>query len=236
LKCLSSSDQTLFTNIFGAYERIYPETNNCRYPAFPIVEYTTPHTFFNDYDQRHKLLVEYFKLIPEFNKLSMDDKIRLLQNQFLSMININEPILVRSTSKHLVISLKNIFGIDLANSILHNTENLIRYTSDPILLKLVLIIQSLSSGINRYPHNIDMDRIYDDTLAIYAGQCVYVELLWRYLLSRLPCEQDAVKFFNKLILDLLFIQRCCFAVDQRLHNLDHEIDKMSPLMQVMWSQ
>ncbi len=76
--------------------------------------------------------------------------------------------------------------------------------------------------------------VYDDPLVISAGQNVYVELLWRYLLSRLPSEQDAVKFFNKLVLDLLLLQRTCIFVERHISNLDHEIDQMNPLMQSLW--
>jgi len=79
-----------------------------------------------------------------------------------------------------------------------------------------------------------MDGIYDDTKIIFDGQNVYVELLWRYILSRLPSEQDAVIFFNKLILDLLFIMRVTFAMDDQIYSSPNEIDQMEPLMQSMW--
>jgi hypothetical protein len=79
-----------------------------------------------------------------------------------------------------------------------------------------------------------MDRIYDDTLKIFAAQNVYVELLWRYLLTRFPSELDAVKFYNKLILDTLFLQRVSFVADSHINNLTREIQKMSPLIQSMW--
>ena len=43
-----------------------------------------------------------------------------------------------------------------------------------------------------------MDHIYDNTQVIFASQNHYVELLWRYIISRVPSEREAVKFFNKL--------------------------------------
>jgi hypothetical protein len=76
--------------------------------------------------------------------------------------------------------------------------------------------------------------IYDDPLVISAGQNVYVELLCRYLLSRLPSERDVVKFFNKLVLDLLLFQRISLFVERHVSKLDHEIDQMNPLMQSLW--
>jgi hypothetical protein len=76
--------------------------------------------------------------------------------------------------------------------------------------------------------------VYYDPLVILAGQNVYVELLWRYLLSRLPSERDAVKFFNKLIIDLLLLQRTSLLVEHYICNLNEEIDRMNPLMQSLW--
>jgi hypothetical protein len=79
-----------------------------------------------------------------------------------------------------------------------------------------------------------MDRIYDDTLAIFAAQNIYVELLWRYLLTRYPSELEVVKFYNKLIRDLLFLQHICFITDSYINNLTDEIQQLEPLIQSMW--
>jgi len=179
--------------------------------------------------------MDYFKFIPEFNRLSVDDKISLMRSHFGGMVTINERILTRSVSQNLLISFKNMLGPNLANQLRHLTERLSAYTCDPMQLKLILIIATLSSDTYRYPNDTKKDRIYDDTLAIFAGQNVYVGLLWRYLLSRLPSERDVLKFFNNLVLDLLYLQCSCFAIDRYMYNLDHEIDQMEPLMQSLWN-
>ena len=233
---LTKSDQTLLTNIFGAYERIYPGTSNFQYPKFPSIEHTTVHTFFNEYEARYKRLVEYFKLIPEFIRLSMSDKVHLMRNHVGIVFNINEQIVARSITHNLSASIKNMYGIRLGNDRLHANERLLNYTSDSVLLKLILIIQSLSSGINKYHDYVGIELTYDDTLLIFAGQNIYVEVLWRYLLSRLPSEKEVVKLFNKLTLDLLFLHRVCIAVERHISSLESEVDKMQPLMQSLWSK
>ncbi|CAF2397531.1 unnamed protein product [Rotaria sp. Silwood2] len=231
---LSSSDQILLTNIFSTYEQIFGTTTKCQYQPFPAIEHKSVHTFFNEYEERHKILIEFFKHIPEFNNLFIDDKIRLIRNHFGGMVTINELILARSMNENLVSSLNNIFGLNISKIVIECSKRILTYTYDPILLKLVLIVRSLSSGINRYRKDTDMDRIFHNTLAVFAGQCIYVELLWRYILSKLPFEEDAVKFFNKLILDLLYLQHSCFIVERYMYNLGHEIEQMNPLMQSMW--
>jgi len=179
-------------------------------------------------------IIEYFKLIPEFNRISINDKIHLIINHFGTMIGLNETTNAPVDLNNLFVSLKNIFGIELVMDLLRSFDSLQKYAHDPILIKLLLIVRSLSSSINKNRFDIQMDGIYDDTKIIFDGQNVYVELLWRYILSRLPSERDAVKFFNKLILDLLFVMRVTFAMDYQIYSSPNEIAEMEPLMQSMW--
>jgi hypothetical protein len=230
---LRPADVTLLTNITGAYERACAN-GQIKNLYFPTKEHLYPHSFFNDYRDREITLIEYFKLIPEFNRLSIDDKIRLIRNHFGAMYYINEPILAQYKSHNLVNSIKKSFRADLAIDMLHSMDLMFSYSHDPIFLKLILIVRSLSSGINRYRNDTDLDRVYDDTRVIFAGQNIYVELLWRYLLSRLSSERDAVKFFNKLIRDIMFVQRTYLMADCYLYSLGHEIDQLEPLMRSMW--
>jgi hypothetical protein len=218
----------------NAYEKTCKQLKT-QCPQFPAIEHSSMHTFFNEYTYRQKSLIEYFKIIPEFNRLSIDDKVRLIKNHLATMISINEPILDGSISSTLSVSIKNVFTPELATNLLRSVQLMCTYMHDPMLLKLLLIVQSLSSSINRYRSDSGLDWIYDDTHAIYAGQNVYIELMWRYILSRAPSERDAVKFFNKLILDLLFTQHTYFMVGSYiLQSLKNEIDQMEPLMQSMW--
>jgi len=217
----------------GAYERAC-RSEKIKTLCFPTIEHSRPHTFYNEYHDREIVLIEYCKFIPEFNRLSIPDKIRLIRNHFGTMFYINEPILDQSKSNILICSLHKSFDTNLATNMLRSIDLMFSYAADPILLKLILVVRSLSSSINRFRNDTDMDRIYDDTLAIFTSQSVYVDLLWRYVLYRTPSELDAVKFFNKLIMDLLAIQHTYLMADCYLYSRQDEIDRLEPLMQSMW--
>jgi hypothetical protein len=164
----------------------------------------------------------------------MFDKIRLIRNHFCVTLTINEAILASDISQKLLDSIANLFDKNVSVNLFECIQVVHTYTNDRMLLKLLLIVRSLSSDINRYRNDTDMDRIYDNTLAIFTAQNVYVELLWRYLLSRLPSELHAVKFYSKLIRDLLFVQRVCFMTESHINSLTDEIQQMEPLIQSMW--
>jgi hypothetical protein len=203
-------------------------------PYFPSKVHSCLHTLFNEYNDRHMPLIEYFKLIPEFNRISIDDKIRLMTNHFGTMFSINEANTLPDLNNSFITPLKDIYGIELTMNLARCIQTLHVYRYDPILYKLLLIDTTLSSSISRNHNDIDMNRIYDDTKIIFHGQNVYVELLWRYILSRLPSERDAVRFFNKLIQDLLFMLHVIFLLDGFIFGFPDEIHRMEPFMQTMW--
>lgn len=164
----------------------------------------------------------------------MFDKIRLIRNHFCLTLTINEAVLSSDVSQKLLDSIGNLFDHGLAMNLLQCIQLVHTYTSDRMLLKLLLIVRSLSCDINRYRDDIDMDRAYDNPIAIFNAQNFYAELLWRYLLSRLPSELHAVKFYSKLMRDLMFVQRVCFMAESHINRLTSEIHQMEPLIQSMW--
>ncbi len=209
-------------------------TKYSSYSDFPSISHSSLHTYFNEYSNTHQSLIEYFKRLPEFNSLCMNDRICLTRNQFGVINNINEAIVHPGVSTNLIVSLSNIFGIYLADRLLQCIERIRIFTYDSILLKLLLIIVGLSSGNYRNRNDNDMDQICEDTLSIYYAQNIYVELLWKYILSRSSTELNAVKFFNKLIQFLLYLLNVHLLVDGYINNLSNEIEQMEPLMQSMW--
>jgi len=103
-----------------------------------------------------------------------------------------------------------------------------------MILKLLLVIVAFSIGNYRNQNNTDMDQICDDTIRIFSAQNIYVELLWKYILSRSANQFDAVKYFDKLTRFLLYLLDVHLAVDGYINTLPNEIEQMEPLMQSMW--
>ncbi len=227
-------DRTRLRNIYNIYQTTCIKERNSQYPDFPLIKHTNLFEYLNEYSLSHKVLIEYFKYIPEFNSLAINDRICLIRNQFGIVNNINEAIIHPGITTNLVVSLSNVFGVQLANRLLQSIERIQVFASDVILLKLVLIVVAFSSGNQRNRNDTDMDQICDDTLKIFAMQNIYVELLWKYILSRSSTEINAVKLFDKLIQFLLYLLEVHLLVDGYINNLPSEIDQMEPLMQSMW--
>ncbi|CAF4752849.1 unnamed protein product, partial [Rotaria sp. Silwood2] len=149
------------------------------------------HAFIDEMSSEIQITIEYLKLIPEFNNLIMDDKVRLIRNHIGTIIHINEPLLIPVPPVNLVGAWTNLFGLNTTKSIFKRNQIIEQYLCDPIILKVVLIILILSSSNSRNIDYIDIDQICDDSLSIFIAQNIYVELLWKYILSRSPNERNA---------------------------------------------
>ncbi|CAF5016297.1 unnamed protein product, partial [Rotaria sp. Silwood1] len=130
----------------------------------------------------------------------------------------------------------NIFGLDITKRLFRRNRIIEQFIFDPIILKVVLIIFVLSSGDIRNTVRPDRNVICDSPLSILIGQNVYVELLWKYLLSRLPDERHAVIFFNRLVMFILFAQKLHLEVDDYIQNFKDEIEQMDPIIQSILPQ
>jgi len=233
---LSSSDQVVLANIFHAYENTVIVAKNVQFQCFPSVQHTSMHAFFNEVALLFPVFIDYFKHVPEFSNIILDDKIRIVKNHFGVMLNINEPLMHPVTSSNLIATWTNIYGVDIAARLLKRNHILEQFIYDPILLKIVLIVLVLSSSNGRILESTDIDQICDYPLPIYAAQNVYVELLWRYILSRSANEEDAAKFFNKLMLCILHMKNMHMYLYSYISGFKDEIKQMEPIMQSMWAR
>ena len=231
---LSFSDQIHLRNIFNVYESTCIRGRDSHCPDFPLIKHTNLFAYLNEYSFSHKFLIDYFKCIPEFNQLSLNNRVCLIRNQFGMVNNINEAIIHPGITTNLVVSMSNVFGVHLANRLLQSIERIRPFACDHLLLKLVLVVVALSSGNHRNRTDTDMDQICEDTLSIFTVQNVYVELLWNYIRSQSVSEVHAVKIFDQLIQFLLHLFDVHLLVDGYINNRVHDINQMDPLMQSMW--
>lgn len=231
---MSVYDNQILSNIFNAYE-IY--CRNQKTPVltnFPVVAHRNLHTFFNEYSSSHQSLVVFLKNVPEFNQISIDDRIRLLRNSF-GFINIIHATALRpELPPSLVESIINMYGIQRANLLFQCAERIQMFAHDVVLLQIVLLIVTFSTGDIRNRIDADLDNFCADSLLIFDIQSVYVELLWKYILTKSSDEIYAVKFFDKLVQFLMYLFYVHLIIDGYINSLPHEIERMDALMQSMW--
>ena len=218
-------------NIFHAYE------NHCRnQKTYPIIKHshTALHSFFNEYSPVHQSLIIFLKNIPQFNQISIDDRVRLLRNSF-GFINIIHATAVRNeVPTSLAESLSNVYTSSITIQLFQCIERIQMLAHDMIIIRLLLLIITFSSGSLRNRNDVEFNDICTDSLSIFATQNRFVELLWKYILTKSSDEIQAVKFFSKLIQFLMYLLNVHIIVDGYINSFPQEIERMDALMQSMW--
>ena len=232
---LSATDQELLRNIFNAYQSTCIQSKSTDLIQLPVKVHSSLYEFFQEYSATHLSLMKYLTRVPHFQALVMENKLTLLRDQLSVVNNINATIVHKNTSENLIPSLRNIFGPDLATRLLQCIERIQEYTSDPILLKLLLVIITFSSGNcrTRSTQN-NVGQICVDMKTVFTAQNVFVELLWKYISARTSRADNVIRLWMKLIQSLLYVQDVHLLIDECLSDQPREIEQLEQLLHSMW--
>lgn len=180
-------------------------------------------------------LIEYFKLIPEFSKLSYTLKKSLVKNNLNQLYRLNNALVIKATGivdKPNPVVIMQLFPQNLFRDLCKCAAALYPFLFDPILLKLILIVLIFSSYLNLQYENIENDY---STLHLLNIQNIYVELLWRYILSRCSNYKHAVKVFSSFIYCLVYSQDINIKLNEYVSKaIAEQADQLAPIMKVMW--
>jgi hypothetical protein len=157
-----------------------------------------------------------------------------LRNQISIINNVHVAMIHPHISNNLLVSLRTIFGLSLTTRLLQCVERIQRFSYDPILLKVLLIIITFTSGDCRARSSNYCDLLQSAALTIWAAQNSYVELLWKYIRSRSSNELQAVKVWSKLTSMLLYLQDVHYLIEEHVNQMPNEIAQIEPLIQKMW--
>ena len=192
------------------------------------------HTFFRAYYPTHMALIQYLTCIPQLKSLLATNKLSLFRNQFSIINHINVPLVSPQLSNNMTASLQSIFGADLSARLVACIERMQPFLVDSMIVKLLLIVVAFASGICRDRHEQNINQISFETSVAFAAQNVYVDLLWKYILSRSKTELEAIKLFDALVRFLLDLHDVHFLIDDYASSLPIEIEQIEQLIKHMW--
>jgi hypothetical protein len=237
---LSYNDQTLLTNIFHEYRRICFPLTFKEHLKMPVDETLTLEKFMNATANMYMGLIYYLKSIPEVSLLPVNAK------TFLIKCNLNQITRVHSTFIMKVVTpdldtdspvFLQIFPEDLYKDMRDTSTDLIPFVNDPILIKLFIIVLMLSTHMSvRYEENLMINEDGNSSRNIFYVQNIYVELLWRYLLSRVSNYRQSVKLFSSLITRTLYSQLVEVKIGNFIRSvLPNQNQQLEPIINSMWS-
>ncbi|CAF1359233.1 unnamed protein product [Rotaria sordida] len=156
-------------------------------------------------------LLSFFKQIPEFNQLNVDDKVTLIKYNFISVFGINCALSYNTETNQIIESDSDVPANTQFFQILHGYNlfmqikkifisfiNIAKY--DRKIIQLTVIILIFTKGFSIA--NDHDEPILNDKMSVYRAQNYYTELLWKYM-ETMHGYEKAIKLFSKLIVHII---------------------------------
>ncbi|CAF4356197.1 unnamed protein product [Rotaria sp. Silwood2] len=185
-------------------------------------------------------LLSFFKQIPEFNELNVQDRITLVKYNLMPLIILNCTLGYNTESQKIIEAdsdapwdstiLMKVHGHDIYMKIRKIFESFVRIAQyDQRIIQLALIILILTKGFSTSDGLTEP--ILNDGIAVYRAQNYYTELLWKYL-ETMHGYGKTVHIFNELVIHFISWQMLQGYLHRNLCNVltPTEMNELLPIM------
>ena len=229
--------KVLYLSLFCPYACIL--ANRDGLPWDPSMHATTYLQILNGHSVPIMRLLSFFKQIPEFNQLNVDDKVTLIKYNHTIVLYLNRVLSYDKETGQIIetdfdVPFKTEFfqilhGYDIftqTKKIFNSFLHIANY--DRKIIELSLLILILAKGISTTDSH---EPLLNDTMAIYRAQNDYVELLWNYMEATHGSEV-ATRSFSKLIIQVLAWQKIQEDIRNNILRIlsPEDIDELLPIM------
>ncbi|CAF1282900.1 unnamed protein product [Adineta steineri] len=159
-------------------------------------------------------LLSFFKQIPEFDQLNIDDKVTIIKYNIPTVLSINRALSYDPDTHEFIESSSDVQDNIEFYPVLHDYNtfkqskkvflsflHLVKY--DRKIIELALIVLIFTKGISIT--NPQDEKILNDTMSVYRAHTYYTELLWKYMETVYGYEK-AISLFSELINHIISLQ------------------------------
>jgi len=189
-------------------------------------------------------LLVFFKQIPEFNQINVDDKLILIKYNLMRIIVLNYSLSFKKvTDKVLELDINILWnrtmlgvihGYSIFSEIKQRFLPLVSIArSDEKIIHLALIVFILLKGLST--GDTALEPILQDEISVFHVQSFYSELLWKYLETTYGYD-EAFRIMTTLVTQFLSWQilnlKLKNNIKQRIS--DSDLDGLSPIMKSLF--
>ncbi|CAF3516543.1 unnamed protein product [Adineta steineri] len=190
-------------------------------------------------------LLTFFKQIPEFNQLNVDDKVTLIKYNLLPLLCINCTLSYKIETDQIIETdsdvpwdpsiIQEVYGYDGYLQMRKIFESFVRIAQyDQRIIQLALITLILTKGFAPV-HEGELEPILNDGMAVYRAQNYYTELLWKYIETVHGLEKATsiwIQFVTHFITWQTLHKKLRDNVQQNL--LTTDMNELLPLMKTLF--
>jgi hypothetical protein len=200
---LCDEDRTILNNITNAYQSIDEQVDSVRerhrIPVTSLIQ------FLNRENLVHQSLINFYKLVPEFNQLDIHDRVLLIKSNLIKLVHLHS-VLIFHFQHHPAIGTRMTewVGEDFHQGMVRARRSFDRFIEHPLIMKLALIVFIFSMNLSLPYSNNPFDD-YSNKTNIREIQNFYANILWRYLNS-LYEEREAIRSMDRIMAQILRFQ------------------------------
>ncbi|CAF1586626.1 unnamed protein product, partial [Didymodactylos carnosus] len=225
---LSQDDRCQLNNVIVCYER-ESKANTQKYLNF-LNSRMTLHDFVNNECGIYTAFISYFKSIPEFHQLYIEDQITLIRCNLRLLM----PLGYLELNNFVEHPIPNDIMLPIHGKAFHTkmtniNKKFVIFVYNSTVIKLVLIILLFSTSLLTMDSMRLMNISIQNIKQLYESQNFYTELLWKYMLHTYG-EPESIMMFNLIISQCLNLQNLTIERDEQLRKKT-EFSTIVPLMQ-----
>ena len=171
----------------------------------------------------HGSLIWYYKSIPDFKQLHLDDQVLLIKCNLLNIIHLHH-IIVQNFQDDPKIGehMSKWIDPDFHRQMAETRRYFYRFTKYPLLLKLTLIVFIFTMNLSMPDGSSQYDQ-YQNRAQLNECQDRYTTLLWNYL-THLFDEKDAIRAMEIIVTQILRYQQLMVIMRQFVrHGSKHDV-------------
>jgi hypothetical protein len=224
---LTAEHRTLINNINHSYDQCAIECGIEHIKYYSLERSGLVH-FVNDEQQMFRSLINFYRQIPEFRQVSVDDQILLIKCNMTHSSHIH--YLLKSQfveNTHVGYLMSCWIGASFYSQIARTRRFYDYFVEHPIILKLSLVVMIFTINLSRLPDR-DLSCDFTDRSSLFRSQEMYVTLLWNYL-HVLFDEGRAFQSMSLVIFQYLRYQQLINEMDLFIGEHFHR-EQFHPLM------
>jgi len=215
LNNITNAYQLATDHVYDMYMREYA-------PPMGLIE------FVNSETNMHQSLISFYKSIPEFNKLDLEDRVLLIKFNLVEIIQLHSFLMQKFHDIPWIgVCMSKWISADFHNRMFRTRRCFDRFKEHPLILKLALIVFIFSTNLST-PCGTESNDDYTNKISIREIQDFYTTVLWRYLNSIYE-EREAIRSLEIIVTKILHFQKLMVIVEEHLergraYNIINELE------------
>jgi hypothetical protein len=169
----------------------------------------------------HQSLISFYKLIPGFNELDIEDRVLLIKFNMHKLVHLHR-ILIDKFHVNSLVS-KHISGWvseDFHNQMVRTRRCFDRFIEHPLIIKLTLLVFIFTINLSNRSDSRHLAE-YKNPKKLYELQNYYTTILWRYL-NHVFEEKEAIHALEIIVMQILRYQKLMITLETHVRHEPHK--------------